>query len=117
MKYTRSFVFACLLGSALTTHAAFAQDTAPSDDGPSMPLPDVLNELDRHADQLSDQARDTVEEFVKLVGPMLDQLSLFIKDLPTYHAPEVLPNGDIIIRRKHEGIAAPDTDSDEEIET
>lgn len=64
---------------------------------------DPLRELEREADELSEQAMRTVEDFIKLLEPMLDRLSIFIDDLPSYHAPEVQPNGDIIIRRKHEG--------------
>ena len=33
-------------------------------------------------------------------GPALRQLQGVIGDLTPYHAPEVLPNGDIIMRRK-----------------
>lgn len=73
------------------------------------PLPvqsqgDVLEEFDRRADELSDTARRTIEEFVNLVGPMLTRLSRLIEGLPVYETPEILPNGDIIIRRKHEPI-------------
>ena len=63
---------------------------------------DMLDELERRADELSDTARRTIEEFVNLIGPMLVRLSRLIDGLPTYEAPEILPNGDIIIRRRHE---------------
>jgi len=91
---------------------AQADESAPLDR-----LPDALEELDRRADEFGDQARETVEEFLTLVGPMLEQLSLFIKDLPAYHAPEILPNGDIIIRRKNDRAIDPDKTPDGEIET
>lgn len=32
--------------------------------------------------------------------PAVDGLESFLQDLNGYHAPEVMPNGDIIIRRK-----------------
>ena len=32
--------------------------------------------------------------------PAVNGLEGFLEDLNSYHAPEVLPNGDIIIRRK-----------------
>jgi len=32
------------------------------------------------------------------------RLSRLIEGLPSYETPEILPNGDIIIRRKHEPI-------------
>ncbi len=41
--------------------------------------------------------------------PMLRDLSAMIGDIKNYHAPEVLPNGDIIIRRKSpEELAMPE---------
>ncbi|MDI3335229.1 AAA+ family ATPase [Defluviimonas aestuarii] len=43
------------------------------------------------------------------MGPMLHDLSAMIGDIKNYHAPEVLPNGDIIIRRKSpEELAMPE---------
>ncbi len=36
-------------------------------------------------------------------GPAMQQLRGLIGDMSMYHAPEVLPNGDIIIRRKKPG--------------
>lgn len=71
------------------------------------PLADQLEKFEREADELSEQALKTVEDFIKLLEPMLDRLSFFIDDLPSYHAPETLPNGDIIIRRKREGEKLP----------
>ncbi len=41
-----------------------------------------------------------MEEFAGAVEPMLRDLSRMMGDLSNYHAPEMLPNGDIIIRRK-----------------
>ncbi len=61
-----------------------------------------LEELERKADELSETARATIEEFVNLIGPMLTRLSRLIDDLPVYETPEVLPNGDIIMRRKRD---------------
>lgn len=54
-------------------------------------------------DELSDAARDAARKFIELVAPLLTQLEFAISDLPSYHAPEILPNGDILIRRKREG--------------
>lgn len=78
---------------------------------------DVLGELDRRADELSESARRTIEEFVNLVGPMLTRLSRLIDDLPTYEAPEILPNGDILIRRKPDTPAPTEEGADDLTET
>ena len=44
-----------------------------------------------------DQSQVILEEGAKRV---IDALGLFMQAIPTYELPEVLPNGDIIIRRK-----------------
>ena len=43
--------------------------------------------------------QDMAEAFAE-AEPMLRDLMAKVDDLTNYHAPEVLPNGDIIIRRK-----------------
>jgi hypothetical protein len=53
---------------------AFAQDTAPT-------------------------TGDAQKMAVEGLGKLLDALDLFVKSVPQYAAPEVLPNGDIILRR------------------
>lgn len=102
-----------LLGFALavTPFAAHAEEKAP--------LTDQLERFEREADELSAQALETIEDFVKLLEPMFESLALFIDDLPSYHAPETLPNGDIIIRRKREGdtLTDPNAPSDGATET
>jgi hypothetical protein len=72
-RSTRRFALASALALALAG-PAFAQDTAPTTD---------------------DAQKMAVEGLSKL----LDALGLFVKSVPQYAAPEVLPNGDIIIRR------------------
>lgn len=41
------------------------------------------------------------KEAVEGLSKLLDALGMFVKSVPQYSAPEVLPNGDIIIRRIH----------------
>ena len=47
------------------------------------------------------------------MGPALDEMEGFLDNFDAYHPPEVLPNGDIIIRRKRE--TAPLADGETEI--
>ena len=44
--------------------------------------------------------RMMVEGLMAEMGPAMDQLRELTDRLDAYHPPEVLPNGDIIIRRK-----------------
>lgn len=69
-----------LAASALT--AAFCGTALAEDTAPLVPNTDAAQQM-------------AVEGLSKLLGA----LDLFVKSVPQYSAPEVLPNGDIIIRR------------------
>ena len=47
--------------------------------------------------------------------PAIDGLKDSINDLSAYHPPEILPNGDIIFRRKQEVEAEPETEGEVEL--
>ena len=51
-------------------------------------------------DDLAEGMRQLFDSFSDEVAPMMEGLAEQLKGLDAYHAPEVLPNGDIIIRRK-----------------
>ncbi|MDA7965111.1 hypothetical protein [Ruegeria sp.] len=51
---------------------------------------------------LADQFGPAMQSFVQEMGPALTDLAAKIEDWSVYEAPEILPNGDIIIRRKPE---------------
>jgi hypothetical protein len=82
--------------------ASFAQeDDAPSlmEEGARTFLEGLLREMDpalRELEGLGPQLRDFAEQ----MGPALGELMEEVRDWSAYHPPEVLPNGDIIIRRK-----------------
>ena len=48
--------------------------------------------LEQQADEAARAMRDAIERAMKLLGGVVDQI-------PQYEMPEILPNGDIIIRR------------------
>ncbi len=98
-----AFSALCLSGAP----AALAHDSP--DHEKERPLfegwPDELFDpetFDFDKERLSDEARRAVEDFLALVSPLMDQLSIAIEDLPRYEAPVILPNGDILIRKKRE---------------
>ena len=65
---------------------------------------------DRFADgmeQLSEGTRLLLEGLMGELAPMVNDLRGMIDDLSLYEMPEVLPNGDIIIRRKRAPDAPP----------
>ena len=61
---------------------------------------DENNDISEGMNLLQEGTRLLFEGMMKEIGPALSQLEDKIVDLNMYHAPEVLPNGDIIIRRK-----------------
>ena len=54
------------------------------------------------------------QQAVEGIGKLLQALQMFVKSVPQFSAPEVLPNGDIIIRRIHpENAPAPTPPEDD----
>lgn len=51
-------------------------------------------------DLMAEALRLFMQGFMAEMEPTLEDLQGFVEDLNAYHPPEVLPNGDIIIRRK-----------------
>lgn len=68
------------------------------------PQPPMQEELQ----ELGDLAENWMKRFADRMSPMVEQLKDMVDDLNAYEAPERLPNGDIIIRRK------PDAETAEE---
>ncbi|MBF0247683.1 MAG: hypothetical protein HQL36_06365 [Alphaproteobacteria bacterium] len=44
--------------------------------------------------------REELRALLDSMELLMKSFGQFVKDLPTYDAPEILPNGDILIRRK-----------------
>ena len=61
---------------------------------------DGTEEMREGAELLEKGMQLLLEGLVEELGPILLELQGKIVDLSAYHAPEILPNGDIIIRRK-----------------
>lgn len=59
---------------------------------------------------LAEQFGPAMQSFMEEMGPALAELGGKVKDWSVYEAPEMLPNGDIIIRKKPE-LPAPDEDA------
>ena len=87
-----------LIPMVLLASPAFAQD-APATEGRVL-----------MAEALRLFMRGLLEE----MEPAIDDFSALLDNLDAYHAPEVLPNGDIIIRRKTP--LEPDNDTVDDIE-
>ena len=63
-------------------------------------------------EDLAEGMRKLLEGFTDDVAPLMEDLADQLKGLNAYHPPEVLPNGDIIIRRKSPEELAPEGDAE-----
>ncbi len=63
----------------------------------------IMREMEPTLDDLQGMAEDiqpALRGFMEEMGPAFAELMGQIGDLSTYHPPEILPNGDIILRKK-----------------
>lgn len=114
-------LLALFLAAALSS-AAFAQDQGAEEDGQSLMerglqlfMDGLLSEMEPALGDLQDLAEEmgpALQSFLAEMGPALRGLLQEIEDWSVYEAPEVLENGDIIIRRKkpEPSPAVPDSD-------
>lgn len=66
-------------------------------------LEGLQDEMDNRLDEwkdLADEVGPALRQFLLEMGPALSDLMGEVQDWSRYEAPEMLPNGDIIIRRK-----------------
>lgn len=112
--------FALAFALVLSTSPVTAQDTEEGfdlmEEGAKLLLRGLMTEMEPALKDLEDFAQE-VGPAMKLLademGPALAELMNQIDDIRNYDAPEILPNGDIIIRRR---VDAPTFEPGEEIE-
>lgn len=100
MKKTFCILACCSLATPLV-----AQQDRPSlmERGAQMFLEGLLDEMESAVDGLSELMEEVgpaLRSFVIEMGPKLRAVLDDVEDWSVYEPPEVLPNGDIIIRRK-----------------
>ena len=87
------------IAAAMLAAAFLAPGFAVAEEPPSprgKPLEEYLRE------QLGDSdLQGALRDFLKSFEPVAKELDQMMKDIPQYEPPEVLPNGDILIRRKN----------------
>ena len=89
-----------------------------TEQGMQMLLEGFLNEIEPALNDLegmADEFGPAIKGFMQDMGPAFIDLLGKIEDFSAYHPPEILPNGDIIIRRKFPAEQL-DEKSDEEID-
>lgn len=112
MMNGKQTLLAGALVAALLATPAVAQDTAP--DLPEEETPGLMQRgaemfLRGLMNEMGPSLRE-MESALKDVQPEIRRLLALVDDLRNYQAPERLPNGDILIRRKPDAppLAAPD---------
>jgi len=97
--------------SALTVGgAAQAEESGSSlmERGAQLFLEGILKEVDPTVKDL--------QALLQQMGPALAELMGDIEDFSAYHPPEILPNGDIILRKKGPDVAVPPAAPEAEID-
>jgi hypothetical protein len=69
----------------------------------------IMRELEPALDGFEDLG-PALRGFAEEMGPALAELLSQVEDWSRYHPPEILPNGDIILRRKIEPVPGPESE-------
>jgi hypothetical protein len=93
------------LSLALTSPAAAEQEQGFNlmEEGARLLFRGLMQEMEpalNDLDALSDELEPALRGFAENMGPALGELLGKVDDFSKYHGPEILPNGDIIMRRK-----------------
>lgn len=86
---------------------AMAAPAAAQDDTQNNTQNNTMSDFKKRFGKLSDNAQTLLEGWKEEIGPKLDEIGPALGDMidrlgdmSAFHAPEVLENGDILIRRK-----------------
>ena len=117
----RSVLILPLVAALSLPAAAQEGDEGPSlmEKGAQMFLEGILREMEPALRDLEGMAEDiepALRDFALQMGPAFTELLGQVDDLSNYHLPEILPNGDIIIRRKVPLVPEDEAEPGEEIE-
>lgn len=90
---------------ALAPLAATAQDTAPetAEEGPSLMergLSLFFEGFTQEMEPALNDMRQALEQLGPTIAPAMERLMSLVDDMTNYEMPEMLENGDILIRRK-----------------
>lgn len=112
-------IIASVLALSLTVSPALAQDAEVEEgfdlmeEGTKLMLRGLMREMEpamRELEGMANEIGPAMRELGREMGPAIAELMSKIDDIRNYDAPEILPNGDIIIRRRSE---APEFDGEE----
>jgi len=103
MRHIATYTAALVL-AAWPLHAEEGDDgLSLMERGAQLFLEGIMREMEPALDDLQGFAEDmepALRGFMQEMGPAFAELLGQIEDLSAYHPPEILPNGDIILRKK-----------------
>ncbi len=98
------FVLACSMSLPLAAQETEQEDGfSLMEEGAKLFFRGIIEEMEPALDDLRGMAEEmqpAFRRFVQEMGPALADLMDKVDDWTVYHPPEILPNGDIILRRK-----------------
>lgn len=103
MRYLIAPVVICAL--SITPASAQEEDSGlgPLERGALLLMEGILKEMEpaiEEFEELADKMAPALKTFADEMGPKLAEILNEVEDWTAYQPPEMLPNGDIIIRRK-----------------
>lgn len=96
-------ILAILTLNTSTAHAEEEEGLSLMDRGAKLFLEGILQEMEPTLDELQGLAEEmgpALRGFAEEMGPALTDLMTQVEDWSVYHPPEILPNGDIIMRKR-----------------
>lgn len=81
------------------------------EEGARLFLRGLMSEMEPELGEMAEK----MQEFAESAGPAMREMMSLMDDISNYHPPEILPNGDIIIRRKTPAEIAADPGSEVEL--
>lgn len=102
MKHIAPLLVLCML-CAPSVSAEENDGLSLMERGAQLFMEGILKEMEPAIDEFSGLAEEmgpALRDFADQMGPRVSELLSEVEDWSVYEAPEVLPNGDIIIRRK-----------------
>ncbi|KZY33086.1 hypothetical protein A3731_03680 [Roseovarius sp. HI0049] len=100
---TLSLTAPALAQDAETTPEEPGNERSLMEEGARMFLEGILRDMEpalRDLEGMAGEIEPALREFAQEMGPAFAELMAKVDDLSNYEMPEMLPNGDIIIRRK-----------------
>lgn len=97
------FISAALAVISLPVSAQESEGKSLMERGAELFLEGLRQEMEPTFEELqglADQIGPAMQSFLQEMGPALVELGTQVRDWSAYEAPEMLPNGDIIIRKK-----------------